>query len=400
VITRAAVKDVRKSRDIGLDPAIITDDPFKVVNAPDVDIVVEVMGGETPALELLLTAAKNRKSIVTANKRLLAIHGEKIYRAIEDAGVELGFEAAVAGAVPVIGAIKTGFAANRIDGIYGIINGTSNYILSRMTLENRSYGDALKEAQALGYAEADPTFDVEGIDTAHKIAVLASLGFETPIDFHSIYTEGITRLTPEDIGMAREFGYRIKLLAVAKRVEGGLDVRVHPAMIPASHPMANVNGALNAVEIKGDFAGTNLLVGPGAGAGPTASAVMADVLDIAGRMVHGVAGKRAPMSSSVTKRVKMEMRSIEKIRSQYYMRFCVPDRPGVMAALSGALGESGISIASMIQRGRKEGGQPVSVVMMTHEAVEADLRKALAKIEGQKIVSKSTVVIRIEGEEG
>lgn len=400
VITRAAVKDLKKVRDTGVDPAIVTDDPFKVVNAPDVDIVVEVMGGETPALELLLTAAKNRKSIVTANKRLLAIHGEKIYRAVEDAGVELGFEAAVAGAVPVIGAIKTGFAANRIDGVYGIINGTSNYILSRMTLEGKSYGDALKEAQALGYAEADPTFDVEGVDTAHKIAVLASLGFETPIDFNSIYTEGITRLTPEDIGMAKEFGYRIKLLAVAKRVDGALDVRVHPAMIPASHPMANVNGALNAVEIKGNFAGTNLLIGPGAGAGPTASAVMADVLDIAGRMAHGVAGKRAPMVTPAAKRVKMEVRSVDTARSQYYMRFCVPDRPGVMAALSGALGENGISIASMIQRGRKEGGQPVSVVMMTHTAMEADLRKALAKIEGQKIVSKPTMVIRIEGEEG
>jgi len=397
-ITRVAVKDLKKSRDAQVDPSIITTDPFEVVNAPDVDIVIEVMGGESPALELLLTAAKNGKSIVTANKRLLAIHGETIYRAVEDAGVELGFEAAVAGAVPVIGAIKTGFAANRIEAIHGIINGTANYILSRMTLEGKSYADALKEAQALGYAEADPTFDVEGIDTAHKIAVLASLGFETPIYFGSIYTEGITRLTPEDIGMAREFGYTIKLLAVAKRVGGSLDVRVHPAMIPASHPMANVNGALNAVEIKGDFAGVNMLVGPGAGAGPTASAIMADVLEIAGRMVHGVVGKRAPMITPASKRVSMRIRPVDETRSQYYLRFNVPDRPGVMAALSGALGESGISIASMIQRGRKEGGAPVSVVMMTHVAVEADLRSALSKIEGMKICADPTMVIRIEGE--
>lgn len=398
-ITRAAVKDLGKSRDAQVDPSIITTDPFEVVNDPDVDIVIEVMGGESPALELLLTAAKNGKSVVTANKRLLAIHGETIYRAVEDAGVELGFEAAVAGAVPVIGAIKTGFAANRIEAIHGIINGTSNYILSRMTLEGKSYTDALKEAQALGYAEADPTFDVEGVDTAHKIAVLASLGFETLIDFGSIYTEGITRLTPEDIGMAREFGYTIKLLAVAKRVGGSLDVRVHPAMIPASHPMANVNGALNAVEIKGDFAGVNMLVGPGAGAGPTASAVMADVLDIAGRMIHGVAGKRAPMITPASKRIPMKIRPVAETRSQYYLRFCVPDRPGVMAALSGALGESRISIASMIQRGRKEGGQPVSVVMMTHVAVEADLRAALSRIEEMKICAAPTMVIRIEGEE-
>lgn len=396
-VTKAAAKDISKKRSEVVDQAILTGDPFDVVNSPDVDIVVEVMGGETPALELALAAARNGKHIVTANKRLLAVHGEKIYSAVEAAGVELGFEAAVAGAVPIIRSLREGFRANRIEAVYGIINGTSNYILSRMADEGKSFGEILKDAQTLGYAEADPTFDVEGIDAAHKAAVLASLAFETPVDFKGVYIEGITAITPEDIEMAREFGYRIKLLAVAKRVNDSIEIRVHPAMIPSRHPMANVNGALNAVEVIGDFAGVNMLVGPGAGAGPTASAVMSDTLDIAERMVNGGAGKRPPMNAPGAMRKKIKARPVDETVSRYYLRFTAPDRPGVLAQLAGALGDNGISIASMIQRGRTE-DKPVSVVITTHTAVEASLRKALAKIGALNVCAAPTMVIRIEGE--
>ena len=396
-ITRAAAKGFSKKRDADLAGIALTMDPFEIVRANDVDIVIEVMGGENPALELILEAVKNGKHVVTANKRLLAVHGEKIYKAVEEAGVELGFEAAVAGAVPVIRSIRRAFAANKIEAVHGIINGTSNYILSRMTEEGKPFGEILKDAQDLGYAEADPTFDVEGIDSAHKIAVLAALAFETPVDFSGVYTEGISKITPEDIGMAREFGYRIKLLAVAKRVNDSMDVRVHPAMIPASHPMANVNGPLNAVEVIGDFAGVNMLVGPGAGAGPTASAVMGDALDIASNIARGTAGKRPPLMAPYALRKKIKMRPVDEVRSQYYLRFTVFDRPGVLANLAGALGDNGISIASMIQRGREE-NQPVSVVMTTHEAVEANLNKALAKISSLNVCAAATMVIRMEGE--
>ncbi|MBI5815673.1 MAG: homoserine dehydrogenase [Nitrospinae bacterium] len=396
-ITRAAAKGFSKKRDADLAGIALSMDPFEIVQAKDVDIVIEVMGGENPALELILEAIKNGKHVVTANKRLLAVHGEKIYKAVEDAGVELGFEAAVAGAVPVIRSIREAFAANKIEAVHGIINGTSNYILSRMKDEGKPFGEILKDAQELGYAEADPTFDVEGIDSAHKIAVLAALAFQTPVDFAGVYTEGISKITPEDIGMAKEFGYTIKLLAIAKRVNDSIDVRVHPAMIPSSHPMANVNGPLNAVEVIGDSAGVNMLVGPGAGAGPTASAVMGDALDIAARMARGTAGKRPPLAIPSAMRKKIKMRPIGEARSRYYIRFSVPDRPGVLAQLAGALGESGISIASMIQRGREE-NTPVSVVMTTHVAVESDLRKALAKVDTLKVNAAPAMVIRMEGE--
>lgn len=393
-ICAIAVRDLDKKRDEAPEGVIFTDDPYEVVDNPDVDIVVEVMGGDDPALALIVKAAANRKHIVTANKHLLAIQGETIYRAVEEAGVALGFEAAVAGAIPIVRTLKKAFAANRVRSIYGIVNGTCNYILSSMADDGTSYEEALSAAQELGFAEADPKFDVEGIDSAHKIAILASLAFETSIDFAGVYTEGISQLTPADIELAKEFGYAIKLLAVAKRKDNGIEVRVNPAMVPLTDPIASVKGAYNAIELDCAEAEINTLVGPGAGSGPTASAILGDVADIAQRAVYG-GGFKPPMNVKFDKRESIPLIPMDELVSRYYLRFTVPDRPGVLAQLSGALGERNISIASMIQKGHEQ-LSAVSVVLTTHAAKEADLKAALAKIETLGLSDEPAMVIRIE----
>ncbi len=391
---KIAVRDLGKKRAAPFDRAKLTADPMEIVDSPGIDIVIEVMGGEEEALKLTLLAVKNGKHVVTANKLMLALRGEEIYKAVEEAGVELGFEAAVAGAIPIIRTIRHSFASDRIDLVQGIVNGTGNYILSRMTDEGKPFDEVLKDAQALGYAEADPALDVGGGDSAHKIAILASLAFKTPVDFADVYIEGITAITPEDIVMAGDFGYRVKLLALARRNEDSIDVRVHPALLPESHMIANVNGALNAVEIVGDCAGPNMLQGPGAGAGPTASAVVADIVDIGRKIVHGGAGKVSPMGIPLSSRKKIPVMPMEKVSSEYYLRFTVPDRPGVLAVIAGALGKNKISISSMIQRGRKE-NEPVSVVLMTHTALESDLNKALDEIAKTDVCAAPTMRVRI-----
>jgi len=394
ILEKIAVRDTGKKRGAPFDRAKLTTDPRQIVESPDIDIVIEVMGGEEEALNLTLQAIKNGKHLVTANKLMLALRGEEVYQAAESAGVELGFEAAVAGAIPVIRTIRHSFASDRIALVQGIVNGTGNYILSRMTDEGKPFDDILKDAQALGYAEADPALDVGGGDSAHKIAILASLAFRTPVDFKDVYTEGITAITPEDIIMAGEFGYRVKLLALARRNHDSIDVRVHPAMVPKNHMIANVNGALNAVEIVGDYAGPNTLQGPGAGAGPTASAVVADIVDIGGKIVYGGAGKVSPIGIPLSSRKKIPVAPVDKVSSEYYLRFTVPDRPGVLAEISGALGRNKISISSMIQRGRKE-NEPVSVVLMTHTALESDLNRALDEIARTDICQADTMRVRI-----
>ncbi|HEB71655.1 MAG TPA: homoserine dehydrogenase [Nitrospirae bacterium] len=394
VLEKIAVRDTGKKRGAPFDRARLTTDPRQIVESPDIDIVIEVMGGEEEALSLTLQAIKNGKHLVTANKLMLALRGEEVYQAAESAGVELGFEAAVAGAIPVIRTIRHSFASDRIALVQGIVNGTGNYILSRMTDEGKPFDDILKDAQALGYAEADPALDVGGGDSAHKIAILASLAFRTPVDFKDVYTEGITAITPEDIIMAGEFGYRVKLLALARRNHDSIDVRVHPAMVPKNHMIANVNGALNAVEIVGDYAGPNILQGPGAGAGPTASAVVADIVDIGGKIVYGGAGKVSPIGIPLSSRKKIPVAPVDQVSSEYYLRFTVPDRPGVLAEISGALGRNKISISSMIQRGRKE-NEPVSVVLMTHIALESDLNRALDEIARTDICQADTMRVRI-----
>lgn len=393
-LVKAAVRDISKTRQFTPDPSLLTTDPFEVVNSPEVDIVVELIGGENPAFDLAIGAARKRKGFVTANKLLLALRGAEVFEAFEKCGARLGYEAAVAGAIPILRAIRESFVGDTLERVQGIVNGTGNYILSRMTDEGIPFDDVLKDAQRLGYAEADPTLDVEGIDSAHKIAILAALAFETIVDFSDVYTEGITRITPEDVESARQLGYRIKLLGIASKVDGAISLRVHPAMLPERSFMANVNGPFNAVETQGKNAGVNTLVGRGAGGGPTATATLSDIISIARDITSGGAPRMAPLGAPISGLGKLPVIPMDELRTEYYLRFTVPDRPGVLAQIAGALGDNGISIASMIQRERME-NQPVSVVLMTHDAVEADMKKALAQIEATGICLAPTMIIRI-----
>ncbi len=395
-IRRVAVRDPEKRRQVRLDPALVTTDPAAVVDDPAVAVVVELMGGIEPARTLLLRAIENGKAVVTANKALLALHGPELYRAAARAGVDLGFEAAVGGGIPLIRAIKEGLVASRVEALYGIINGTSNYILTKMTDEGASFADVLAAAQAKGYAEADPTMDVEGIDAAHKLAILVALAFGHPIDFDRIYTEGISRITPTDLRFARQFGYRVKLLAIAKQdADGAVEARVHPTMIPADHPLAAVGGVFNALYLKGDTTGPVLLYGRGAGALPTGSAVVSDLVDVARNLLADAAHHVPPLGyrmETVTPRVVLP---IDRVVSRYYFRFQVVDRPGVLSRISGVLGAHDVSIASMIQEGRETVGA-VPIVMMTHEAREADVRAALAEIDRLPVVQEPSLSLRIE----
>ncbi|MBF0170452.1 MAG: homoserine dehydrogenase [Nitrospinae bacterium] len=400
-LAKVAVRDLTKLRPVTPDPSMLTDDPFSIVNDPTIDIVIEVMGGEEPARSLILAALANGKGVVTANKALLAIHGEEIYAAAEAGNAPLRFEAAVGGVIPIVRTLNGAFAANKIDTVYGIVNGTCNYILSRMAEEGLGFEEILKDAQALGYAEADPTFDVEGIDAAHKMAILAALAFETPVDFNSVHMEGITRVSALDIRTAAQLGYVIKLIGVARRHnDTAVEVRVTPSLVPEWMPIASVNGALNAIEVSGPDIGDNLLVGPGAGQGPTASAVLGDVAVIARTIVDGAPPTPRPMNVPVALRRPLPALPLEKIESRYYLRFDTYDRPGVMAQLTRPLGDHGISIASMMQKekvGKRADG--ASVVVVTHWAMESDLRAALAEIEGADILHCPTVVMRIIGDE-
>lgn len=369
-------------------------DAAKVLNDPKVQVVVELIGGLEPARSFILRALAKGKHVVTANKALVATHGRELFEEARRQGVLLGFEAAVAGGVPIIRALKDGLAANRILSLYGIVNGTSNFILSKMTDEGREVAEVLREAQAKGYAEADPTLDVEGIDSAHKLQILASLAFRTPVDLKEIHTEGIAGITAQEIAYARELGYRIKLLAIAKAQAGALEVRVHPTMIPADVPLAAVSGVFNAIFVSGDAVGDQMFYGRGAGQMPTASAVWSDIIEIARRLGAGHAA--LPQDLPVVGGSPMRLRPMEEIRSAYYLRVMALDKPGVLSQVAGVLGRHDISIASVIQKGREEAAA-VPVVMMTHEARERDMREALAEIDRLAVVAGRTVMIRVEG---
>ena len=366
----------------------------QVLADPSVQIVVELVGGLEPAKSLILRAIQTGKHVVTANKALLAHHGAEIFEEARARGVMLGFEAAVAGGIPLIRAVKDGLVANRILSIFGIVNGTSNYILSKMADEGREFASVLKEAQAKGYAEADPTLDVEGMDSAHKLQILATLAFRTWVNLKDIYTEGITAVTPQDIAYAAELGYRIKLLAIAKAGDDGLEVRVHPTMIPTGSPLAAVSGVFNAVFITGDAVGDLMFYGRGAGQMPTASAVWSDIVEIARRLAHGLPALSLELPTPAAR--PLPLRPIEEIRSAYYLRVMAMDRPGVLSQVAGVLGRHDISIASVIQKGRA--AEAVPVVMMTHEARERDMRQALAAIDKlREVVVPPTMMIRVEG---
>ena len=368
-------------------------DANRAIDDPEVRVVIELIGGLEPARTFILRALAAGKHVVTANKALLAHHGPELFEEARRNRVMLGFEAAVAGGIPLIRAVKDGLPANRILSAFGIVNGTCNYILSKMTDEGRDFGEVLKEAQAHGYAETDPTLDIEGLDSAHKLQILATLAFRTAVDLKDIHTEGITSVSQQDVVNATELGYRIKLLAIAKASGGALEARVHPTMIPASSPLAAVSGVFNAVFMTGDNVGNLMFYGRGAGQLPTASAVWSDVVEIARRVAHGIPAMDTDLPS--TARNPLPLRPMEDIRSAYYLRVMAVDRPGVLAQVAGVLGRHDISLVSVLQKERAH-SEAVPVVMMTHEARERDMRAALAEIDKLPVVAGRTTMIRVE----
>jgi homoserine dehydrogenase len=397
-LVRVADVDIVRDRGVALAPGVLTTNVKQVLTDPNIDIVIELIGGYDTAKQVILEAIAAGKHVVTANKALLALHGEEIFDAATRKGVELGFEASVGGGIPVIRALTEGLAGNRIESIYGIINGTSNYILSRMTHEGHSFQEVLQDAQRAGYAEADPTFDVAGIDSAHKLAILVCLAYGMPVNFKDVYTEGITNITPIDIAYAKQFGYTIKLLGIAKLMEGEIEARVHPTMIPSTSPIAQVEDVYNAIQLVGDAVGDVVLYGRGAGSMPTGSAVVSDVIAIARNVMKGAVGRVPVASFQQDQRRPLRLRPMEEISSLYYLRFTVVDRPGVLAQIAGELGRCGISISSMVQQGRRA-GQTVPVVIKTHSAKERDVQTALREINRKPFVSEPTMLIRVEGKD-
>lgn len=395
-IVKIADLDITTDRGVAVDREILTTNADDVICDPAVDIVIELIGGYEPARSFLLKAIENGKHVVTANKALLAKHGDEIFAALEDKKRSIGFEAAVGGAIPIIRSIREAFVANQYSAIEGIVNGTANYILSKMSGDQCDFAAVLKEAQDKGYAEADPTFDIEGIDSAHKIAILSRLAYGTPINFDDISIQGISNITPDDIQCAKEFGYRIKLLAISKYDGKSIDIRVHPAMIPSSHPMANVNGVLNAIRVCDDWMEENILIGHGAGSLPTGSAVVGDVVEIARDILAGSRSRVPPQSYQKAAIKQVPIKDIKEIKAEYFLRFSVLDRPGVLSKISGILGQHSISIDSVIQRGRghKENGVPL--VMMTHVASENNIQNALQEIDRLDIVCEPSNLIRVE----
>ena len=395
-LRRIADLDITTDRGIKIPEGVLTTDVNRIFNDPEIDIVVELIGGIKPAKDFIMKAIQNGKHVVTANKALLATHGTDIFNAAREKGVEVGFEASVAGAIPIIKVMKEGLIANRIKAIYGIINGTSNYILTKMTDENVEFADALKEAQALGYAEADPTFDIEGIDTAHKLTILATLSYGIPLSFSSVHIEGISKITAQDINFASELGYKVKLLAITKETDGEIELRVHPTMLPKDYLIAKVDGPFNAIYVEGDATGSTMYYGRGAGSVPTGSAVVSDIADIARNIQKNALG-RVPTIPNISGDVRI--RKMDDITSRYYFRFSALDKPGVLSKISGILGNHNISITSVIQKGRMV-GEAVPLVVLTHEAKEKDMRQAIEEIDKLPVVMGKTVIIRVEGKEG
>ena len=392
----AAVRDVSKPRPVNLDTLFITQDPFEIVNHPDIQIVVEVMGGETIPLQAVTQALDNGKHVVTANKALIAIHGNQIFKSAQEKGLIVAFEAAVAGGIPIIKAIREGLSANRIEWLAGIINGTTNYILTQMDEAGCDFDDVLAEAQELGYAEADPTFDIEGIDAAHKLTILASIAFGISLRFSRVHVEGITAITSEDITYARELGYRIKHIGIAKKSGDGVELRVHPALIPKNRLIANVNGVKNAVLVQSDAVGPTLYYGAGAGSEPTASAVVADLIDVV-RTITTDPGNRVPhLAFQPDAIIDMRILAMEEIETAFYLRMSVINRPGVMASIATIFGRGDISIDSVIQKGRGRPNEDVTIIMLTQTTREGNLVRALEEVEKLDTVNGSVVKIRLE----
>jgi homoserine dehydrogenase len=395
-ITRVADMDLAKAKALVGDRAEVCDDGFSIVNDPDIDVVIELVGGYAVAKSLVLGAIEQGKHVVTANKALLAVHGDEIFAAARKKGVILAYEAAVAGGIPIIKALREGLTANRIEWIAGIINGTTNFILSEMREKGLPFAEVLKQAQALGYAEADPSFDIEGIDAGHKISLLASIAFGIPVQFNRAHIEGITNLQAEDIRYAEQLGYRIKLLGITRRRPEGVELRVHPTLIPAKRLIASVEGAMNAVWVKADAVGHTMYYGKGAGAEPTASAVIADLVDVA-RAFAVPAGLRVPsLAFQADAVIDTAVLAREHIESAYYVRLRVEDQPGVLADITRILADGGISLDAVLQREPDAGEHQTDVILLTHRCIESAVDQAITKIEALPTVLSSAIRLRLE----
>ncbi len=395
-ITVVADKNLELAKQVTGGACRLTDDAFSVVSDPEVDIVIELIGGYGVAKELVLKAIANGKHVVTANKALLATHGNEIFKAAQDKGVMVAFEAAVAGGIPIIKALREGLTANRIQWIAGIINGTTNFILSEMRDKGLSFDTVLKEAQRLGYAEADPTFDIEGVDAAHKITILSALAFGIPMQFDKAYIEGISKLDATDIRYAEQLGYRIKLLGITKRTAEGVELRVHPTLIPSKRLIANVEGAMNAVLVQGDAVGSTLYYGKGAGAEPTASAVIADLVDVT-RMHTADPENRVPhLAFQPDQLSDLPILPMDEVTTSYYLRLRVQDKPGVLADITRILADEQISIDAVIQKEPGEGEDQTDLILLTHQTREKRINAAIAKVEALPVVAGKVTRLRLE----
>jgi len=395
-VSIAAALDLDRAKELGMTDTRITTDAFEVVNDPDVEVVVELIGGYTLALELVLAAIENGKHVVTANKALIATHGNEIFAAAQKQGVMVGYEAAVAGGIPIIKAIREGLAGNSIDWVAGIINGTGNFILTEMRDKGRDFNDVLKEAQQLGYAEADPTFDIEGIDAAHKLTILASIAFGIPLQFDKVMTEGITGVTALDVAYASELGYRIKHLGIARRTGQGIEMRVHPTFIPERRLIANVDGVMNAVLVQADALGPTLYYGAGAGALPTASAVVADIVDVV-RTLGAAPGNRVPYLGFQPEAISdLPLLPMDEVETSYYLRMRAKDEPGVLADVTRILGDRQISIEAFIQKEPPEGENEVNIILLTHKVREGSMNQAITELKELDAITDNVNKIRME----
>lgn len=398
IVGRIADRSAHRKSAKGVAQELLTSDANGLIDDPEIDIVAELIGGTEDARRHILRALENKKPVVTANKAVLAIHGEEIFAAAEQAGCPLGFEASVAGGIPIVRNLREGFAADRIEEIVGILNGTCNFILSEMTDKGADFGETLKRAQELGYAEADPAFDIDGVDACHKIAILANLAYGTPVDVDSIPTEGIRNVTSADISFARELGFRVKLIAIARATDGKLDIRVHPSLLPESHPLAQVGGVFNCVAVSGVNAGPQAFVGQGAGSAATASAVVGDIIEVA-RWIRSGGQSRLPVAAFLPdSREKLAILSPKEVKTSFYLRFSALDQPRVLSRISGVFGDHEISLETVLQKRTAGREDHVPLVLMTHESNEENMMKALAEIFSLDVVRPEYSLIRVESD--
>ncbi|MFZ1569398.1 MAG: homoserine dehydrogenase [Thiolinea sp.] len=396
VIDFAAALDTSHAAELGLSGVRLSNNAMDVVEDPDIEIVVELIGGYTLAKNLVLQAIQNGKHVVTANKALIALHGNEIFAAAQRKGVIVAFEAAVAGGIPVIKAVREGLAANRIEWLAGIINGTSNFILTEMRDKGRSFADVLAEAQALGYAEADPTFDVEGVDAAHKLTILSSIAFGVPLQFSATYIEGISKITPEDVSYASDLGYRIKLLGIARRTDKGIEQRVHPTLIPRKQLIASVDGVMNCVMVQGDAVGSTLYYGRGAGAEPTGSAVVADIIDVVRAMTSDPNNRVPHLAFQASTLANTPILPIAEVETAFYLRMRAVDKPGVLAEVTRILGDRSISIEAFLQKEPAKAGSEVDIIMLTQRVRQGNMDEAIAAIEQLDSICGSVTSLRVE----